>query len=152
MMRPAFHPFVDCGLVCPAVIIITLVMAIPAMAGVGLPPVLDAAGTNAMEQYRIKVFYDAQKSEQERLRVGQERYDKMLTNRAELLQAMANELAEREIAVAIPSESAVGNSVDNKEPNTLRGTLIGTAIIGLGFLGFRSYLNRQDLKDAARRN
>ena len=151
-MRPAFHPLVGCGLVCSAVIILTLVMAIPAVAGGGLPPILDANDTNAMEQYRIKVFYDAQKSEQERLRVGQERYDKMLTNRAELLQAMANELAEREIAVAIPSESAVGNSVDNKEPNTLRGTLIGTAIIGLGFLGFRSYLNRQDLKDAARRN
>jgi hypothetical protein len=152
MMRPAFHPLVGSGLVCPAVIIITLVMAIPAVAGVGLPPMLDANNTNSMEQYRIKVFYDAQKSEQKRLRVGQERYDRMLTNRAELLQAMANELAEREMAVAIPSESAVGNSVDNKEPNTLRGTLIGTAIIGLGFLGFRSYLNRQSLKDAARQN
>jgi hypothetical protein len=81
--------------------------------------------------------------------VGQERYDKMLTNRAVVIQAMAAELAERQKQVNIPAESTVGNSIDNKEPNTLMGTIIGTAIIGLGFLGFRYYLNRQNLKDTA---
>jgi hypothetical protein len=147
MIRPALHPVLSYGLVCLAAVVMTVFVAIPAMAGVSLPPMPSTRDTNTMEQYRVKVFYEAQKSEQERLRVGQERYDKMLTNRAILIQAMVAELAERQKQVIIPSESAVGNSVDNKEPNTLMGTILGTAIIGLGFLGFRYYLNRQNLKD-----
>jgi hypothetical protein len=149
MIRPALHTVASYRLVCLAAMVMTFFVAIPARAGVGLPPMPNTKDTNAMEQYRVKVFYEAQKSEQERLKVGQERYDKMLTNRAILIQTMAAELAERQKQIVIPSESTVGNSVDNKEPNTLMGTIIGTAIIGLGFLGFRYYLNRQNLKDTA---
>jgi hypothetical protein len=152
MNRSAFQSIGSVSRLCLATIIMTLVMTIPALAGVSLTAMPDAADANAMEQYRIKVFYEAQKSEQAKLRVGQERYDRMLTNRAIIVQAMAAELADREQQVSIPSEPASGNSVDNKEPNTLSGTLIGTAIIGLGFLGFRSYLNRQSSKGAARQN
>jgi hypothetical protein len=149
MIRPALHSVLSFGLVCLAAVVMTFFVAIPAMAGVSLPPMPSTRDTNTMEQYRVKVFYEAQKSEQERLKVGQQRYDKMLSNRAIVIQAMAADLAERQQQVGIPSESASRNSIDNKEPNTLRGTIIGTAIIGLGFLGFRYYLNRQNLKETA---
>src|SRR5450432_927758 len=116
MIRPALHPVLSYGLVCLAAVVMTVFVAIPAMAGVSLPPMPSTRDTNTMEQYRVKVTYEAQKSEQERLRVGQERYDKMMTNRAIVIQAMAAELADREQQVSIPSEPAAETYADHKEP------------------------------------
>jgi hypothetical protein len=148
MIRPAPHPTAVSSLIC--LFVITLLgTAIPAVAGVGLPPMPDASDTNAMELYRINVFYQAQKSEQERLKVAQERYDRMLTNRANLLQAIAAESADRHKLIVFQADSTPASSVDNKEPNTLMGTVLGVAVIGLCFMGFRYYLSRQDLKDGA---
>lgn len=152
MNRSAFQSIGSFSRFCLATIIMTLVMTIPALAGVSLTAMPDAADTNAMEQFRIKVFYEAQKSEQAKLRVGQQRYDRMLTNRAIIVQAMAAELADREQQVSIPSELAAETYADHAEPNPWMGTIVGAAVIGLGFIGFRFYLNRQDLKGAARQN
>jgi hypothetical protein len=149
MMHPATRLVSMACLIGFSVIAMVLNLAIPAMAGVGLPPMPDANDTNALEQYRIKVFYEAQKSQQEKLKVGQERYDRMLTNRAHTITAMAAELAERQKEVGIQSGATAERNVENDEPNTWMGTTLGAAVIGLGFLGFRYYLNRQNLKDMA---
>jgi hypothetical protein len=152
MIRPAVHPIGRISQFCLAVVVMTLVMRVHVMAGIALPPMPIASDTNAMEQYRIKVFYEAQKSEAAKLRVGKERYDKMLTNRAIMLQAMAAELAEREQQVNIPSQPAVGTYPDNQKSDTGRSTILGASVIGLGLIGFRYYLARLNIKDAASQN
>ena len=152
MIRPAVHPVGRISQFFLAVAVMTLVIRVHVMAGVALPPMPKSADTNAMEQYRIKVFYEAQKSEAAKLKVGRERYDKMLTNRAIMLQAMAAELAEREQQVAIPSQPAVGTFRDNQKPDTGISTIIGASVIGLGLIGFRYYLSKLNIKDEASQN
>jgi hypothetical protein len=126
------------------VVLLMFFMTAPAIAGVGLPPMPDRNDTNAMEQYRINLYYQAQKSHEERLKAGQERYDLMLTNRAHILQAMADELAQREQQVVIPTEAATRTSVANDQPNTWTGTIIGAGVIGLFLIGFKYHLSRQN--------
>ena len=149
MIRATSHRIIGCGQSAIVVLIMVMVMTTPGHAGVGLPPMPDPADTNAMEQYRVRVFYEAQKSEQERIRVGQERYELMLTNRANLLRAIAVESAVRKQMVNIPSQPAKGESSKNSQPDTWLDTSIGAAVIGLCCFGFRFYLNRQNLKDVA---
>jgi hypothetical protein len=149
MIHPPVRQIIGCGHSGIVVLIMAMVMTTPGMAGVGLPPMPDPADTNAMAQYRVQVFYEAQKSEQERLRVAQERYDRMLTNRARILQGMAAQFAAREQVVDIPSKSADEALGNNKQPDNWLGTGIGAAAIGLCCFGFRFYLNRQSSKDAA---
>ena len=117
--------------------------------GVGLPAMPDRNDTNAMEQYRIKVFYEAQKSQEEKLKVGQQRYDLMLTNRLKVQAGMAAELADREKQVVLQPEPTAGSNTVNQESNTWVVTAVGAALIGLGFLGFRYYLSRLDSINAA---
>ncbi len=147
MIRATAHRIIGCGQ--SAIVVLIMVMTISSRAGVGLPPLPNPADTNAMEQYRVRVFYEAQKSEQERIRVGQERYDLMLTNRANLLRAMAMESAAQKQMVNIPPKPANEDSSKNSQLDTWLVTSIGAAAIGLCCFGFRSYLNRQDLKDVA---
>jgi len=122
---------------------------LPVRAGVGLPPMPDSSDTNAMEQYRVKVFYDAQKSEQDKIRVGQERYERKMASRSNTLAAMAAEVAERQQAIVIPSAEQPEANADQIESGTWKGTLFGALVIGAGVLGFRYYLCRQDSKDLA---
>ena len=132
-----------------SVIAMMLVLAFSAK-GVSLPPMpADRNDTNAMEQYRIKAFYEAQKSQEEKLRVGQQRYDMMLSNRVKVQTAMAAELADREKQVVLQPEPTAESNAVNQESNTWVVTMVGAALIGLGFLGFRYYLSRQELRDAA---
>jgi hypothetical protein len=126
--------------------LIAMGMAISVIAGVALPPMPDKNDTNAMAQYWIKVNYDAQKSQQEKLRVGLERYEKSKVKRAIILQAMAAELAGRQAAIVIPSKPSA--SYVANDSNTWIVTVLGAAVIGLSFLGFRYYLNRLDAKDS----
>ncbi len=132
-----------------SVIAMMLALAFSAK-GVSLPPMpADRNDTNAMEQYRIKVFYEAQKSQEEKLRVGKQRYELMLSNRVKVQTAMAAELADREKQVVLQPEPTAESNAGNQESNTWVVTMVGAALIGLGFLGFRYYLSRLDLRDAA---
>ena len=149
MIHPAAHWMTRCGQSGIVVLIMAMVMTTPGMAGVGLPPMPNPADTNAMAQYRVQVFYEAQKSEQERLRVGQERYDRMLTNRANILQGMAAQFAAREQVVDIPSKPANDDPGKNEPLDHWLGTGIGAVAVGLCCFGFRFYLNRQGSKNAA---
>lgn len=125
---------------------IVICIRISGFAGVGLPPMPDPNDTNAMEQYRIAVLYEAQKSGEERLRVGQERYEMMLSNRASVLQVMAGELAERQKSVVI--ETSPPAKAEKSSLRTQNVTLIGVIMTGLAFLGFRHFLSRQEAKNA----
>ncbi len=131
-----------------SVIAMMLTLAFPAR-GVNLPPMPDKNDTNAMEQYRIKVFYEAQKSQEEKLKVGRQRYDLMLTNRLKVQAGMAAELADRQREVVLEPKPTTGSNADNPQSNTWMVTIVGAAVIGLGFLGFRYYLSRLDLRDTA---
>jgi hypothetical protein len=148
MIPHALRSIARAGLTGFSLIATMLALAFPAR-GVGLPPMPDTNDTNAMEQYRIKVFYEAQKSQEEKLKVGQQRYDMMLTNRLKVQAAMAAELAEREKQVVLQPEPTAESNAGNQESNTWVVTTVGAALIGLGFLGFRYYLSRLDLRDAA---
>ena len=149
MIHPAARQIIGCGRTGIVLLIMAMVITTPGKAGVGLPPMPNPADTNAMAQYRVRVFYEAQKSHQEKLRVGQERYDRMLTNRARLLQGMAAEFAVRQQVVDIPAQPAHDNSGKNIHPDNWLGTSIGAAAIGFCVFGFRFYLNRQNSKNAA---
>jgi hypothetical protein len=149
MMRPAARQIIGCGLSGIVMLIMAMVMTTPGMAGVGLPPMPDPADTNAMAQYRVQVFYEAKKSEQDRIRVGQQRYDKMLARRGDDLKSMAAELGTRQQEVNIPSTPADKDFGNNNQPSTWLGTAIGAAVIGFGCFGFRIHLNRQNLKGVA---
>ena len=149
MILPAARQIIGCGQNGIVLLILAMVMNTPRLAAVGLPAMPNSADTNTMEAYRVQVFYQAQKSEQARLRVGQERYALMLTNRAQVLQAMAAQFTSREQVVNIPPNSPDADFVKNNQPNTWLGTSIGAAAIGLCFFGFRFYLNRQNLRDVA---
>ncbi len=132
-----------------SVIAMMLALAFPAK-GVNLPPMpANRNDTNAMEQYRMKVFYEAQKSGEEKLRVGKQRYELMLSNRVKVQTAMAAELADREKQVVLQPEPTAESNAVNQESNTWVVTAVGAALIGLGFLGFRYYLSRLDLRDTA---
>ena len=149
MIHPAARQIIGCGQVGILMLVMAMVMTTPGMAGVALSPLPDRSDTNAMEAYRVQVYYEAQKSQQEKIRVGQERYDRMLTNRAHLLQAMAEQFAVRKQLVDIPSQPANKDFVENNQPDTWLASSIGAAVVGFCFFGFRFYLNRQDSKDAA---
>jgi hypothetical protein len=136
------------GLIGLGIITMMQALVIP-VKGVGLPAMPDQNDTNAMEQYRIKVFYEAQKSQEQKLKVGQQRYETMLSNRVKVQAGMAAELAEREKQVVLQPEPTTGSNTVNQESNTWVVTMVGAALIGLGFLGFRYYLSRLDLRDAA---
>jgi hypothetical protein len=146
MTSPVAHPIARNGLRWLGAIVIMLGMAVSAVAGVALPPMPDQNDTNAMEQYRIKVFYDAQKSEQEKLRVGRVRYQRDLAKRAAIVQERSDEFAERANVIVMPAQSSPGSGAGVEEQNSWVGTAIGVAAIGLAFLGFRYYLSRQDAK------
>ena len=149
MIHPAARQIIGCGQSGFVMLFMAMLMTTPGMAGVGLPQMPDPADTNAMAQYRVRVYYEAQKSGEERLRVGRERYDRMLTNRAHLLEAMAAQLAVRKQVVDIPPQPANEDFVKNNQPDTWLATSIGAGVIGLCVFGFRFYLNRQSSKDAA---
>jgi hypothetical protein len=145
LIRPASHLIMRSNLFWLSTVVLVLAMSIPALAGVAVGSVL----TNAADadQRRVAIFYEAQKSYQEKLRVGQLRYKMMQTNRANILAGMTSELAARQQVVVIPSTPA--SYAEKSEPQTWTGILLGVAVLGLGFLGFRYYLNRQNMKDAA---
>jgi hypothetical protein len=148
MIHPATRQIIGCSQNGIVMLIMAMVLTTPGKAGVGLPPMPDRADTNAMAQYRVQVYYEAQKSEQERLRVAQERYDQKLTNRDQLLQAMAAQFADRKQVVDIPPRPANEDFVKNNQPDNWLATSIGAGVIGLCFFGFRFYLNRQNSKAA----
>ena len=149
MIRHTPHSTAQTYLTGFSVIAMMLVLAFPAK-GVSLPPMpADRNDTNAMEQYRIKVFYEAQKSQEEKLRVGKQRYELMLSNRVKVQAGMAAELADREKQVVLQPQPTAESYAVNQESNTWVVTAVGAALIGLSFLGFRYYLNRLDLRDTA---
>ena len=146
MIRQTSRSIARASLIGFSVITMMLALIFPAK-GVGLPPMPNQNDTNAMEQYRIKVFYEAQKSQEQKLKVGQQRYETMLSNRVKVQAAMAAELAEREKEVVLQPEPTAGSNTVNQESNTWVVTAVGAALIGLGFLGFRYYLSRLDSRD-----
>jgi hypothetical protein len=148
MIRNASRSIARASLIGFGVVTMMFALTIPAM-GAGLPAMPNRNDTNAMEQFRVKVFYEAQKSQEEKLKVGQQRYDTVLSNRVKVQAAMAAELADRQKEVVLQPESMPGSNAGNQEPNTWVVTTLGAAVIGLGFLGFRYYLSRQELRDAA---
>jgi hypothetical protein len=148
MIRHAPRSIARASLIGFSVIAMMLALVIP-VRGVGLPQMPDKNDTNAMEQFRIKVYYEAQKSQEEKLKVGQQRYDMVLSNRLKVQAGMAAELADREKQVVLQPEPTAESNAVNQEPNTWVVTAVGAAVIGLGFLGFRYYLSRLDLRDTA---
>ncbi len=148
MSSPVAHPIAKFDPFWLGVIVLMLmVMAGPVIAGVALPPMPDQNDTNAMEQYRIKVLYDAQKSEQEKIRVGRERYKRDLAKRAAIVQSRSDEYEERAKVIAMSGGSSPGGSDAGVQPqDSWVGTAIGVAAIGFAFLGFRYYLSRQEAK------
>ena len=86
---------------------------------------------------------------EEKLKVGKQRYELMLSNRVKVQTAMAAELADREKQVVLQPEPTAESNAVNQESNTWVVTAVGAALIGLGFLGFRYYLSRLDLRDTA---
>jgi hypothetical protein len=153
MNRPALDPSARLRLIWFSVGVLTLAITLQSRAGIGLPAMPDQSDTNAMEQYRISRFYEGEKSYQEKLKVGRERYYYMLSNRNGVVAAMVRELEDRKKVIGVQAAAASRSSyyVEGEKSNTWFITALGAAVIGLGLLGFRYYLNRQNVKGASGR-
>jgi hypothetical protein len=135
-MRPT-HGFIQVWL---GVVLVLLSMSTPVLAGVDLGPV--PKDKNEAEDRRIMQAYEAQKSYEEKLRVGKERTLKRETNRVRMVAAMTSELVEREKTVSIPMETTTRGA--SQSADTWSGTALGVLAVGIGFLAFRFYLKRQE--------
>ena len=124
---------------------ISLAMLAPdsSRAGIALGPKISEDPAEA-EQRRITQFYEAQKSNQEKLKAGKSRYDQKLESRAKLLAAMSAEVAARQQTITLPPPTVI--YAQNPEPRRWGGTVVGLVVIALAFLGFRYYLSRLDSK------
>jgi len=123
--------------------LMTLAMAIPGLAAVSLGPKAKDAAKE--EQLRNSQFREAQASLQEKLRVGEKRYEQRQAARANAIEAMAAELANRQRVVVIRSGAA--SPVPNQEASMMWAeSLVLPAVLaalGCGFLGFRHYRSHQ---------
>ncbi|MEJ0090054.1 MAG: hypothetical protein WDM80_09965 [Limisphaerales bacterium] len=149
MILPASHSIARHSLSWIGAVILLLVSPTFAMAGISLGPNTNDNPAEA-EQRRIAQFYEAQKSNQEKLKVGQQRFEQKKVNRAKLLAAMTAELAVRQETVTL--QAAVVPNVEKTESSKWAGNLLGGGVVGLGFLGFRYYLGRQEKKNVIGRN
>ena len=109
-------------------------------AAVELGPFL--TDTNAAEQHRQQMFYQAELSHQEQLKVGRERYQKKLDRRAADLAGMEAQLQiqAQTIALAPPTVQTEGSDI--------RGFGIGVQLLIAGLLivsifGFEYFARRR---------
>ncbi len=100
MILPTSHSIARHNLFWIGTVIFLLVSPTFAVAGISLGPNTNADPA-AEEQRRIAQFYEAQKSNQEKLKVGQQRFEQKKVNRAKLLAAMTAELAVRQETVTL---------------------------------------------------
>ena len=117
-------------------------------AGIALGPKTSDDPAEA-EQRRITQFYEAQKSNQEKLKAGKIRYDQKLESRAKLLAAMSAEVAARQQTITLQPPTVTYSQ--KAESRSWGGTVVGVLVIVLAFVGFKYYSNRLDSKKPARR-
>jgi hypothetical protein len=132
------------GLIATAAVLITLAVSNHARAAISQGPVL--TNTTAAEQRRLNMFYQAEQSYQEKLKVGRERFHKKEVDRAKTIAAMSSELqARRESVVIEPIETP------RVDPNLPVGWFKSSMLVGMlvaGVLGFVSFVNRARLQEA----
>jgi predicted type IV restriction endonuclease len=120
-----------------------LTVANRAGAAIAQGPVLTNAA--AAEERRIALFYQAEQSFQEKLKVGRERYQKRQLDRAKTIASMSAELeARRETVVIRPIEAP---SVNPNMPVGWLHSSMAVAVLASGLLGFVSFLNRDRLQE-----
>jgi hypothetical protein len=132
------HRFFRHGLIGTAAVLIAAATPISASAAVSQGPAI----TNAVaaELHRDALFYAAEQSFQDKLRVGRERYNQKQIYRGKVIAAMAAELQARQLTVAVhqaaDSENMTDQPVSGMGPSLLLGAL------AVGVLGFACYMNR----------
>lgn len=124
-------------------LLMALAVANRAGAAIAQGPVLTNAA--AAEERRIALFYQAEQSFQEKLKVGRERYQKRQLDRAKTIASMSAELeARRETVVIRPIEPP---SVNPNMPVGWLHSSMAVAVLASGLLGFVSFLNRERLQE-----
>ena len=122
-------------------ILVTLAVAIRANAAVAEGP----KSTNAAvaEERRFLQFNEAERSYQEKLRVGRERYDQKQIDRAKVIKAMSAELEARQRTVVIHPVGAPDDNPDQTISRSLpspAAVLLAVSLMGVGY-----YLKRLNL-------
>jgi hypothetical protein len=132
------HRFFRHSLIRTAAVLIAVTTPICASAAVSQGPVI----TNAVaaELHRDALFYAAEQSFQDKLRVGQERYNQKQIYRGKVIAAMAAELQARQLTVAIHQEADPENITD--QPISDNGPWLVLGALTVGILGFAAYMTR----------
>jgi hypothetical protein len=122
-------------------ILLLLAVALRTDAAVSLGPIT----TNAAEAEQIRILqsYDAKLSQQRKLEVGKERYERRQADRAKAIEAMSAELVARQKVVVFPPAAASLNK-GYADTSSWPWLLLGVAALGAGFLGLRYYRSRQN--------
>lgn len=139
MIQPPPHHIIRPHLTWLAALLITLAMAMGARAAISEGP----KPINAYEAQKRRnvLLFEANQSDQEKLRVGQERYQQMQTNRAKIIASMSLELQARQQTVVVqPAAGPSAPSAKPKEPGRWLKPLLAVVALAAGFFGFGYYL------------
>ncbi len=117
-------------------LLITLAIGLGARAAIseGPKPINEY---EAQKRRNVELF-EANQSYQEQLRVGQERYRQMQTNRAKIIASMAAEFQARQQVVVL--QPAAAPPAKPKEPIKGLKPILAAVLLGIGFFGFGYYL------------
>jgi hypothetical protein len=121
-------------LIVLAAILVTMTMALRARAAVSKGPLY----TNAVvaEEQRILLFFQAEQSFQEQLKVGRERYAQKQATRAKVIAAMSAQLQARQKTVVLPPLAASFDTPEALDPifrPWLGVIFLASCMIGAGF-------------------
>ena len=125
-------------------LLVALTLAVRVSAAVSEGPLLTNAA--AAEARRQTQFYRAEQSYQEKLQVGQKRYEEKQAIRAQAIAAMAAELADRQQTLVIaPVETS---SLSARESAPVSRTWLVVAVLAAVFAGLGYYWSRHRPQEA----
>jgi hypothetical protein len=129
-----------------AFVMIALAMAMCASAAISGGP----KSTNAVvaaQNHNIQ-FYEAEKSNEEKLKVGKQRYDQKQINRAKIIAAMSAELQARQQTVVIEPVAAHDSIAEEMIVSWFRPSLV-VAVMAACCVGYAFHLIRRKPKSRA---
>jgi hypothetical protein len=132
----SFHRTLSLGRIWMVGLLLMLSMSTAVVAAVSQGP----TPKNPYEEKKRRDmnFYEAKQSFEDKVRVGQERYNQSQTNRAKIIASMAAQFQARQQIVAVePSTTA---AVKPRPPIKGLKPLLAVLILAGGFFGFGYYL------------
>ena len=127
-----------------AALLLGAFLSLRAGAAISEGPVLTNAA--AAEERRLSQFYRAEQSFQEKLKVGQERYNQKQAERAKIIAGMSSQLQARQQVVVIqpvPSSAATAAAASASGS----GPWQALAALGTGLIVFGYYWSRRNAED-----